>query len=85
MAEAVYVMCAFTALVCALLLLRAYARTRTPLLLWAGICFTGLTANNVLLYVDRVVIPDVDLSVLRGAIALAGFVVLVCGLVWEGR
>jgi hypothetical protein len=85
MATAVYVLCAITALACAVLLLRAYSRTRSGLLLWAGLCFIGLTANNVMLFVDLVVMPGVDLSVLRSLSALGGLSVLLYGLVWEAR
>jgi uncharacterized protein DUF5985 len=85
MPEIVYVLCALTSLGCAWLLLRSYRRTRTRLLLWAGLCFAGLTVNNVLLFVDLVVVPTVDLSLLRNGTALASLAVLVFGLSWEDR
>jgi hypothetical protein len=53
-AEAVYVLCAATSVACAVLLLRAYARTGAHLLLWSGLCFVCLGANNVLLFLDLV-------------------------------
>jgi hypothetical protein len=85
MAQAVYILCAATALMCAVLLLRAHRREPTPLLLWASLCFIALTANNVLLYVDIVVVPKMDLSLLRSLIALGGLGLLLYGLVWEVR
>lgn len=43
MAATVYVLGALTTLLCAVLLLRAYGVVRQRLLLWSGLCFTGLT------------------------------------------
>lgn len=79
-----FALCALTSLLCAVLLFRAYARTRAPLLLWSGICFLGLFANNVLLIVDVQVLPSVDLAVWRSLPAVVGLAALVYGLVWEG-
>jgi len=83
MAETVYVLCALTSLACAGLLLRSFLQTRVRLLLWCLICFVGLALNNVLLFVDKVVAPDTDLSVTRGLPAAVGVAALVYGLVWE--
>ena len=85
MAEAVYLLCAFTSIGCAVLLLRAYTRRWTRLLLWCGLCFVGLALNNVLLFVDVFLVPDVDLSVVRQLPAVAGVLVLLYGLVWDAR
>src|ERR1051326_2971627 len=84
MAEATYVLCGATSLLCALLLLRGYLRTRTRLLLFATLCFFGLALNNVLLFVDLVVLPDIDLRLVRNASALVSMLLLVIGLIWEG-
>ena len=83
MAELVYVLCAATSFTCAWALLRAYYVSRSPLLFWSGLCFVFLTLNNVLLVADRIVVPDVDLSIWRLLPALAGLVVLLYGLVWH--
>lgn len=83
MAQTVYALCALTALACAWLLLRSYAVHRTRLLLWSGLCFVGLTLNNVLLVLDRVVFTDVDLSILRHATSLVAMLLLVYGLMLE--
>jgi hypothetical protein len=80
-AALVYGLCALTALVCAWLLLSAYARTGYRLLLWSGLCFTGLTLNNLLLVADKLLLPDIDLSFLRTATALASMLLLLYGLV----
>jgi len=64
-AKVTYLLCALTSLTCAWLLLRAYTRSRFRLLLWSGLCFAGLTLNNVLLVLDRLVFTAVDLGLLR--------------------
>jgi hypothetical protein len=85
MGTIVYLLCAVAALVCSVLLLRAYRRTGARLLLWSGLCFGFLTLNNVLVAVDLVIFPDVDLFMLRNVSALAGVVALLYGLIWEAR
>jgi hypothetical protein len=85
MVETVYLLCAATSGACALLLLRAYHRTGTRLLLWSSLCFVGLTLNNALLIVDLIVVPDVDLSTWRLVPAVAGVALLLYGLVWESE
>ena len=82
-AAAVYVLCALTCLACGVLLLRGYRRTRSRLLLWSGLCFLGLTLDNVLLFMDLVVFPEHDLSMPRNLIALCSFSLLLFGLIWE--
>jgi hypothetical protein len=62
------------------LLVRAYRRTRLPLLLWSSIAFGLLAANNVLLFLDLAVFPQYDLELTRGLVALAGLGVLLYGL-----
>jgi len=82
-ATIVYGLCALTSIACAVLLLRAYASTRVRLLLWSGLCFTGLALNNILLFVDMRLVPEIDLSVWRTLPALAGVGLLLYGLVWD--
>jgi len=85
MAAVIYGLCALTALLCAWLLLQAYRRSRYKLLLWSGLCFVGLTLNNFILIVDKLVIPEQDLSILRSATALISLMVLIYGLVWDAE
>lgn len=85
MAEIVYVLCAVASAACAVLLLRAYVSNRSRLLFWSGVCFAGLTLNSVLLVLDMLVIPSVDLSVARTATGAIAMFILVAGLVWESR
>jgi hypothetical protein len=85
MAETVYVLCAVTSMLCAWLLLRGYRRTSVRLLFWTGACFVGLAVNNVLLFLDLVIVPAMDLSLWRGLSAYAALSVLIFGLIWEHR
>lgn len=80
---AIYTLCAMTALLCTYLLLQAYRKGGYRLLLWSGLCFAGLTLNNLLLVIDKVVIPDGDLTLWRTATALGAMMVLLYGLVWD--
>lgn len=79
----VYLLCALTSVACAWLLLRGYRSSRSRLLFWSSLGFWGLALNNVLLVIDLIIVPDVDLSVARTATALVAMVVLVAGLIWE--
>jgi hydrogenase/urease accessory protein HupE len=83
MAETVYLLCALTSLFCAVLLFRSYRRQRTRLLMWSTLCFVGLAINNILLFIDLVLVPDRDLQILRTSVGLAALLLLVIGLVWE--
>ncbi|WP_349264117.1 DUF5985 family protein [Longimicrobium sp.] len=85
MGTLVYALCALTSLACAVLLLRGYTRTHARLLLWSGLCFAGLALNNILLVVDKRLVPTMDLSLWRSVPALVGVALLLYGLVWETR
>lgn len=85
LAGIIYFLCALTALLCACLLLRAYSRNRYKLLLWGGLCFAGLTLNNIFLFVDKLIVPDLDLSLWRLLLALVSMIVLLYGLVWDSE
>ncbi|HVM83721.1 MAG TPA: DUF5985 family protein [Candidatus Binatia bacterium] len=85
MAAAIYSLCALAAATCAFLLLKAYRRGRYRLLLWSGLCFCGLTLNNLLLVVDKILLPETDLSVLRTLTAAIAMIVLLYGLIWDAE
>jgi hypothetical protein len=82
-AEWVYALCAITSVVCAVLLLRGYRSGRTRLLFWASLCFVGFAVNNILLFVDLILLPRVDLFLWRTVPALVGVMLLIYGLIWE--
>lgn len=83
MAVAIYSLCALTALLCTYLLLQAYRTGGYRLLLWSGLCFAGLTLNNILLIIDKILLPLVDLSVWRTLVSLAAMMILLYGLIWD--
>lgn len=79
----IYSLCAVTALVCTGLLLRGYYKTKYKLLFWAGLCFCLQTANNVLLVIDKAIVPSVDLLSWRLLIAVISLTLLIVGLIWD--
>lgn len=84
MVEAVYILCALTSVACAVLLLRAWKRTESRLLLWSGLCFAVLAINNILLFVDLVLLPDaVDLYLPRLITGVVSASILLYGLIWD--
>lgn len=85
MAETVYLLCAATSVLVAILLVRSYRAKRSSLLLWSCLCFVGLAVNNLLLVIDLLVVPSVDLSFARQGTVLAAMSLLIIGLVWEAR
>jgi hypothetical protein len=85
MGTVVYLLCATAAFTCCVLLLRAYRRVGVRLLFWSSICFGCLALNNLLVAVDLVLLPNVDLFMLRNLSALVGIVTLLYGLIWEAR
>jgi cytochrome bd-type quinol oxidase subunit 2 len=85
MAAIIYTLCAITALGCAVLLLRAYRQSGFRLLLWSGLCFVGLTLNNIILIVDKLFLPQIDLSIWRTSAALLAMTVLLYGLIWDAN
>jgi Family of unknown function (DUF5985) len=85
MAQTVYILCGLTSLFCAVLLLRQYRHSKSRLLFWSGLCFVCFTATNILLFVDIVIFPEIDMSVYRSGISLLGIVMLLYGLIWETR
>lgn len=85
MAHAVNLLAAFTSLLCAVLLLRGYRRGKRKLLLWSGLCFAGLSLSSALIFVDLIILPNVDLFPLRLATTAISMALLVFGLIWESQ
>lgn len=83
MAAVVYFLCALTSGACFVFLLRGWLATRVRLLFWSALCFAGMTVNNSLLVLDKLVFMQVDLSTWRLLTALAAVLLLLFGLVWE--
>ena len=85
MATFFYIMCALVSLLCGVLLVRAYSRSRLRLLLWSGICFLVLALSNLLVFVDLIILPQVDLYIIRLSTAAMAMMILLYGLIWEGH
>jgi hypothetical protein len=85
MVVVVYSLCAFTSALCLGLVLREYFRNRAKLLLWVSLCFYGLFLSNVVLILDRFVVPEISLVVYRVIPALLGFGALIYGLTREAE
>jgi len=84
-APAVYILGFLVTLACGVLLFRAYSAVGKRLLLWSAICFCGLAISNLLVFVDLVLLPQVDLYPLRLITAAASMLILLYGLIWEGQ
>ena len=85
MAPYVYIFGTLVTLACGVLLINAYRRARMRLLLWSGICFLGLAVSNLLVFLDLVVFPQVDLYRWRLLTAAIAMLILLYGLIWEGE
>jgi hypothetical protein len=83
MAPIIYSLCMLTSLACFGLLLRGWRNSGSRLLFWSALCFAGLTVNNFLLVIDKLVFPTVDLSMIRLVVALVAPLLLLFGLIWE--
>ena len=80
---ALYIVAVISSAACAGLLLRAYWQRPVRLLMWSGICFIGLTVNNIALFLDLVVFPEVDLRLARQLPALVGMMFLLYGFIYD--
>jgi hypothetical protein len=85
MGAVVYILGTIVTLLCGVLLLRGYARGKRALLLWSGLCFLGLAVSNFLIFVDLVMLPNVDLYLWRLITAAVSMLLLLYGLIWEGE
>ncbi len=81
--DILYLLCFLTSLSCCLLLIRSYRRTRSRVLLWTAACFVLLAVDNLLVVLDLIVLPNVDLSVPRLLATLFAVSTLLVGFVGE--
>jgi len=81
--NAVYLLCFLTSLSCCLLLIRSYSKTRSPVLLWSAACFVLLAIDNLLVVLDLIVLPTVDLSLPRLFATFLAVATLLVGFIWE--
>ena len=85
MGSALHIASFLTTLLCAVLLLRAYATVRRKLLLWSGLCFVVLTVTNFLVIADLMIFPEIDLYTYRLATTAIALTLLLYGLIWESQ
>jgi hypothetical protein len=85
MAEVVYIMCALMSIACAVLLFQGYRHSRSHLLLWSCLCFIGLALNNSVLFVDMVILPEINMwgTLWRNFLSAVSGSLLLFGLIWE--
>ncbi len=76
-------LCALTALLCAILSFRGYARSKYRLLLWSGLCFAGLTLSNLVMVVDVHIFPEINLGLVRLFLGLSAMLILIYGLIFN--
>ena len=81
MPQIIYLLCGGTSILCSGLLVRGYLTSKSPLLFWSAIGFAGLAVNNVVLCLDLVIYPELDLFLLRSIPALLGLLVMIFGLI----
>lgn len=74
-------LCFAVSAACAILLLRAWRRTKLRLLMFSGLGFSGIALNNLLLVVDASAVSD--LSIWRETPTLVGLGIFIWGLIGE--
>ena len=79
----IYILCVLTSLVAMVLLLRSYRQNRSRLLLFSALAFVAFALNNLLLFTDIVLLPDIDLRPLRALTAFIGVAILLYAFIWE--
>lgn len=85
MAAIIYLLCTLTCLTCLGLLLRGWRNSRSRLLFWSALCFAGLSVNNFLLVINKLVLTAADLTAWRLSTALMALFLLLFGLIWEEK
>lgn len=80
----VYLLSAGTGLACAFLLWRAWRQRGARLLFWSALCFCGLAIDNLLLYLDLILLPDVHMYNAPSIAGLVSVSLLLFGLIWDG-
>lgn len=80
----VYVLCFLTSGAAMWLLLRSYRQNRSRLLLWSAAAFVVFALNNLLLFLDLVVLPTaIDLRPYRALTSIIGVAILLYAFIWE--
>ncbi len=83
MGQIVYLLCFLTSFACSVFLFRGFRSTKYKLLFWSGLGFVGFALNNLVLMIDMMIVPQIDLSLLRTLLSVVGMTLLVYGLISE--
>lgn len=84
LAKIIYLACALISFCCAAQLVRVYIRQPIRLLLWSSLCFGCLAINNMLLFVDLVMIgPNISLLPYRSMASFIAVCFMVYGLILD--
>lgn len=85
MTEIIFGLCAVMSILCATMLFRGYRREGSHILLWSTLSFGVLALTNTILFVDVVVIPEVEFHgpIWRNLLTAISASLLVFGFVWE--
>jgi hypothetical protein len=81
----VYALCALTSLVCFALLLRQHRRAPSRLALRSSVAFLFFAVANAILFVDLIILPEVDLKLWRNSANLIGTLILLLALTGESQ
>jgi hypothetical protein len=79
----IYLLCVATSLLCAYLLVLAYRANRTSVLIWSAMCFGLLAMNNLIIAIDILLLPTIDLTIVQLTTSLAAAAVLLYGFIWK--
>jgi len=85
MSDLVYLLCFLFAALCAGLLVRQYRIAPSPVLLWSAACFVFLALSNLLVVVDQLMVPELNLRPARLLLTLLAVGVLLFGFIWEAE
>ena len=83
--QLIYILCVVTCIGCAVLLFRAFRKSRSGLLFWSALCFAILGLANLLLFADLVIYTDTNLVTIRSGVSLCAVLVLLYGLIFKSR
>lgn len=79
----VYLLCFLTSAACAWLLARNYWLSGARLLMWSALCFLFLAFNNLLVFLDLLVVQNISLQIPRLILSLCALGVLLFGFIWD--
>jgi hypothetical protein len=83
MAHLVYILCALISALCTYLLWKRYRLSRNSLLFWSAVCFFGFFVSNIMLVLNNIIFPDINLRLLRLSPILLGLLALIYGLIFK--